>query len=107
MLWLGFFWKNRRLAVSTMVIVRAMENEPVRLIAVRASNRIVYVANPDSMQKIESGVTEPVGVPREDVFEYDQKTFLGLKEQWTSGNKDPWPMASHELRAFRGDPGIQ
>jgi hypothetical protein len=51
------------------VTVRSFGGNFVHLVAVEDANRLVYVANPQSLQRIAEGLTEPVGVPKEDVME--------------------------------------
>jgi len=51
------------------VTVLAYGDEHVHLIAIEEANRLIYVAAPDSLERIANGLTEPVGVPREDVTE--------------------------------------
>lgn len=55
-----------------IVKVRDCYGREVRMVAVHESERLVYVANPASTARIEAGLTEAVGVLREDV------TFLDI-----------------------------
>jgi len=55
--------------MSREVTVRAYGGELKRLVAVDQSGKLVYVLNPHSLDRAASGLTEPVGVPAEDVSE--------------------------------------
>jgi hypothetical protein len=72
------------------VLVRAMNNEPKHLIAVDSDDRLMFVANPLSLERLRDGLTEPVGVPREDVFEFDAALAERISadhSQWASARR--------------------
>ena len=72
------------------VLVRAMDNEPKHLIAVDSDERLMFVANPESAGRLREGLTEPVGVPREDVFEFDAALVERISadhSQWASARR--------------------
>ena len=60
------------------VIVRALGAQPVAAVAMDKANGLVYVAKRESLQRVELGLTEPVGVPASDVFEFDQTVYERL-----------------------------
>lgn len=55
--------------MNRKVTVRAYGGDLALLVAVDESEKLTYVANPLSAERIASGQTEPVGVPKEDVVE--------------------------------------
>jgi hypothetical protein len=63
-------------------LVRGFGGEPVRLIAVGESKRVIYVANPTSLERLDAGETGPVGVPDEDVFVFDEDAYRALRAKW-------------------------
>ena len=71
-------WPYRR----EPVLVRGFGGEPVRLIAVGESKRVIYVANPTSLERLDAGETGPVGVPDEDVFVFDEDAYRALLAKW-------------------------
>jgi hypothetical protein len=74
--------------MQRIVLVRGFGGAPVQLMALEASPKVVYVANPDSLDRIRDGLTEPVGVPWDDVFEFDASVFAKIIE-----DPDNWRMA--------------
>lgn len=73
------------------VIVRAFGGEPVALVEIGRTEKLVYVSSEKSLPRIERGESQPVGVPKEDVFQFDQVTFDSLSESWVSGGiEDAW-----------------
>jgi len=68
--------------MSVTVIVRAFGGEPVKMEVVDRWNNLVYVARPESIERIEAGSSEPVGVPSEDVFLFDQEAYDSLISGW-------------------------
>ena len=76
--------------MTTDVIVRSFGGEPVALVAIDRSDKLVYVANPNSLSRVESGLTEPVGVPIDDAFEYDMSLYQELRKRWESGDREVW-----------------
>lgn len=70
-----------------------MRGEPVKLIAVGATHGLIYVANPESLQRIRDGLSWPVGVPEEDVFAFDSEAFQRLRQLWRTAeqlDRDAW-----------------
>lgn len=68
-----------------IVIVRAYRDEPVRLMAFSRENRLVYVASESSLERIEAGLSQPIGVPSEDVFSFDETLYETMRAKWQSG----------------------
>jgi hypothetical protein len=88
------------------VIARASAGEPVQRIFIEAGERVFYLANPARLDAVRRGDSEPVGFPKEDVFEFDEATFADLVEQWARQRAtDPatWQtLKPYGLRASRG-----
>jgi hypothetical protein len=80
------FGPNQRATEKMMayidVLARAYRSEPLRRIAIEAGDRVVYLANPEYLMEVEAGESDPVGYPREDVFEFDADLYMQLREQW-------------------------
>lgn len=64
------------------VLARAYRDEPLRRIAIETGELVVYLANPEYLKEVEAGESDPVGYPREDVFEFDADLYRRLREQW-------------------------
>lgn len=64
------------------VLVRAWGGEPLKRVVISASRALVYAANPESLARIASGETDPVGFPVVDVFEFDEERFAALAVTW-------------------------
>ena len=58
--------------MQTTVLVRAYGDEPRKCVAVKSGDNVIYVANPDSLERVRNGLTTPVGVPKADVFDFDE-----------------------------------
>lgn len=69
--------------MEVVVLARASRGEPLRRIAVGSGGRVLYLANPDRLDAVRAGESDPVGFPKEDVFEFDEGAFAALIEQWT------------------------
>jgi len=65
-----------------LVLVRAAGGEPCQLVAMSTGPAVVYVANPASLRRVAAGESWPVGVPKEDVFHFDERIFDQLSVQW-------------------------
>ncbi|WP_374306665.1 hypothetical protein [Methylocella sp.] len=71
-----------------MVIVRPAWGTPKAMVAVGASKTTVYVVSPDSTGRLSQGLTQPVGVPREDVLEFNAKELDDMqagRKKWPGG----------------------
>ncbi len=64
------------------VLARAYRSEPLRRIAIETGEQVVYLANPEYLREIEAGESDPVGYPKEDVFEFDADLYRQLLDQW-------------------------
>ena len=80
--------------MSNNVIIRAFGEEPVVLCALARDRRLIYVANPDSLGRVEAGLTEPVGVPIEDAFRFESDLYQKLRKRWESGDRKVWSETS-------------
>ncbi|MBG0802968.1 hypothetical protein IYW40_16005 [Methylocystis sp. H4A] len=76
--------------MSRNVLVRAFAAEPVAMMAVGMERGLVYVANPNSAERLKMGLTEAVGVPEEDVFDFDADIYREFKKRWELGERDFW-----------------
>ncbi len=80
------------------VIVRDFEGKPLRRVVVKVGERVIYVANPDALQRVNSGESSAVGFPPEDVYVYDEIEFSKLALEWdATGRATQW----NTLRIFR------
>ena len=68
--------------MTAVVIARAHGGEPVRMIAFGRRGRVVYVANPSRVDAINTGDSEPIGFPAEDVFRFDETLYQQLRADW-------------------------
>lgn len=81
-----------------LAIVRDFEGKPLRRVVVNIGERLVYVANPELLERVRSGESSPVGFPPEDVYVYDDITFSKLTLEWgATGSATQW----NALRIFR------
>lgn len=67
---------------SPTVLVRAYDGRPVKMVAMAAEAGVIYVANPNSMRRVERGEASPVGFPESDVYEYADDAFEVLRTAW-------------------------
>jgi hypothetical protein len=80
------------------VIVRAFGGEPLRRVVVNIGERLIYIANPDLLERVNSGESSAVGFPPDDVFDFDDKAFSALRSEWNEkGHTKLWS----SLRRFR------
>ena len=68
--------------MKPVVLAMASGGEPLRRMLVEVGDRVFYLANPARIAAVETGETDPVGFPQEDVFEFDEGVFAALAEQW-------------------------
>lgn len=68
--------------LNDIVLVRALDGEPVKLVAVERGYGIVYAANPNSLDRVVAGESWPIGFPEEDVFRYDENAYRQLRDRW-------------------------
>jgi hypothetical protein len=68
--------------MDEIVLARASGGKPHKRIIVDIGERVFYLANPDRIVAVEAGESDPIGFPREDVFEFDDEAFAALVEQW-------------------------
>ena len=92
--------------MMSKVIARADRGEPLERIAIETGRRVVYLANPARIGAVEAGESNPVGFPREDVFEFDEGVFASLADQWArqrATEPATWQkLRPYELRSSRG-----
>jgi hypothetical protein len=92
--------------MENLVLAMASGGKPIKRILMGIGDRVFYLANPERIAAIEAGKTEPVGFPREDVFELDEDVFAALAEQWARQRAtDPatWRrLKPYALRSSRG-----
>ena len=69
-----------------IVLVRGDCGKPVRLVAVEASDGLIYVSSERALDA-ESRLPAPVGVPRTDVFEFTPAQYRSLREKWERNGK--------------------
>ena len=55
------------------VIVRSATGELSEMVAVEESEKLIYVVSVDSLSRLENGLTEPVGCPKNDVISQSDK----------------------------------
>lgn len=65
-----------------IVIARAYRGEPLKRIVVGTSGNCVYIANPATIDAVESGKSSPIGFPGEDVFLFNSKAYEALRAEW-------------------------
>jgi hypothetical protein len=91
------------------VLVRAHSGEPVEMIVINEDARLIFVANPSSLDRIKSGDTWPVGVPPEDVFCFNSISYESLRKQWLASGcclaRSDW--RRHELKLFSSSARMQ
>lgn len=72
------------------VIIKAFGGEPLQRVVIDAYETRVLVAHPDSLARIASGESSPLGLPRSDVFAFDGDLFQRLCDEWkASGETNP------------------
>jgi hypothetical protein len=64
---------------SKLVIVRADQEKPLRRMAVGARNGVILVVAEESLGRLESGETVPIGFPFSDVFEFDADVYERIR----------------------------
>jgi hypothetical protein len=64
------------------VLARASGRKPIKRILIEPGERVFYLANPERIDAVRAGVSDPVGFPKEDVFEFDEGVFVALADQW-------------------------
>mgnify|MGYP006278546747 CR=1 FL=1 len=76
--------------ISDVVVARALGGEPLKRVAVGKGERVIYIANPDRLEAIGRGDSEPVGFPKADIVVYDPMVYEALHTQWSINEKtDP------------------
>ena len=64
------------------VLVRGCMGKPYISVLVLERNKLKYVANCESIERLEAGLTQPVGVAPDDVFRYDEVAYSRICELW-------------------------
>lgn len=82
--------------MTKIVIVRSFGGKPARLVEIERDSRLVYVASERSLDRIASGDSSPVGVPREDVYRYTAESFEAVQTLWSGGANSAWEQANLE-----------
>jgi hypothetical protein len=72
-----------------IVIARAFRGEPLLRVVIGSRGTIVYVANPQNVDKSELDQAEGVGFPLEDVFVFDRSIFSALEKEWSRHRTTP------------------
>ena len=67
---------------TVVVIARAFRGEPLKRAVVGAGGTVIYLANPEVLDLVESEELPAVGFPLEDVFVFDQSVFSALESEW-------------------------
>jgi hypothetical protein len=81
-----------------LAIVRDFEGKPLARVVVNIGDRLVYVANPDLLERVQAGKSSAVGFPPEDVYVYDDITFSKMSSEWeATGRASQW----NALKIFR------
>jgi hypothetical protein len=70
------------------VIVRAFGGEPLKRVAYKKGQRLIYVSRQDLYEKILDGEKMPIGFPTDDVFEFDPMLFKGLRYAFIHKTRD-------------------
>lgn len=81
------------------VLARASGGKPLKRILMGVGDRVFYLANPDRIAAVEAGDSDPVGFPREDVFEFDDRVFSALADQWARRRATD-PATWHQLKRY-------
>jgi hypothetical protein len=77
------------------VIVRAFKGEPLQRVVLDAYDTRVVVAHPDLLDRVKSGESSPLTVPRTDVFAFDPDAFQRLSSEWRENG-------ATDARSWRG-----
>jgi hypothetical protein len=88
---------------STLVIARSFTGEPLRRVALHTRKGLVFIASEAALGRVESGEMPSIGFPIEDVFEFDDDRFDGLRRRWQERGRvepDDWT----GLRPYRPIP---
>jgi hypothetical protein len=73
------------------VIVRAFGGEPLKRVVVNIGEKLVYIANPDLLSRVQSGESSAVGFPPNDVYIYEDIAFSRLASEWgETGQTKSW-----------------
>lgn len=64
------------------VLVRASQGEPLVRTVISEGESVIYLANPARLSEVQSGQTDPIGFPREDVFIYEPEVARRLMSAW-------------------------
>lgn len=65
-----------------LAIVRDFRGQPLQRVVVDVGQRLVWVANPMMLDRIQSGVSSAVGFPINDVYRFEKAIFLDMEEEW-------------------------
>ena len=84
-----------------IVIARAFSGEPLKRVVIEAGDTHVWIANPNSLSRIASGETSPVGFPRTDIFVFDDATYQLLTVEWKASGQTKFETWS-ALTVWRG-----
>lgn len=84
-----------------VVLVRAFEGQPLKRIVVRATDDILYVANPQGLDRVLAGESKAIGFRRQDCFAWSEQAFERLAKAYAA--KSRTDMAEWaDVRAFAG-----
>jgi hypothetical protein len=82
--------------VPDFVIARAYRGQPLKRVAIKAENGLIYLANPARLDAVKEGQSFPVGFPAEDVFAFNAEVFCALEQAYKDGqsNRAQWAILS-------------
>lgn len=83
-----------------IVIARAHRGEPVQRVVFGLGDNCVYLANPASIEAVESGESSPIGFPDEDVFIFDSAAYTALRSEWDQQHSTA-PRSWKNLKRYR------
>ena len=66
------------------VLARGSGGRPYVLVLVSRTNKLCYLANSNLLDRVRAGLSEPVGVPSEDVFPYNKEAADRLAALWSA-----------------------
>lgn len=71
------------------VVALSFCGEPLARMLIAEDNGLSYIANPARIGAVESGDSDPVGFPNEDIYEYDDESFREAAAFWLATGVAP------------------
>lgn len=68
--------------MKELLIVRDFLGRPLKRSFCGAANGLVYVANPDLVEAVNSGESHPVGFPSDDAYLFENEAYSMLTKEW-------------------------